>query len=103
MFNPLKIAQQMKDAQKKMKQIQDDLKKERITVANNTVQITTSGDQTILAVQLNPDVVNIPNREALERVLKDTINEALEKSKEAGVSKMKDLTAGMNIPGLPGF
>ena len=100
MLNPLKLAQQMRDMQKKMKEVQDELKREQVTASNNTVQITVTGDQTILSIKLNPDVVTIPNREALEKVLKETLNEVLEKSRMVGVEKMKGLTGGMNIPGL---
>ena len=82
MFNPLKMAQQVRDMQNQMKAIQDKLKSEQVTVANNTVQITMTGDQQIVDIQLNPDVVNIPNREALEKVLKQSVNEALEKSRK---------------------
>jgi len=103
MLNPLKLAQQMRDMQKKMKQVQSDLQKQQITVSNNTVQITMTGEQKVVDVQLNPDVVGIPNRETLEKVLQDTINEAIEKVQKLSVEKMKDVTGGMNIPGLPGM
>lgn len=95
----------MKQAQEmsgKMKQLTEELKAKRVVGSSGAglVEVEASGTGEVLAVRLDPGLVEKQDRELLEDLLPGAINDAQQKAKELYASQMQELTGGMNIPGL---
>ncbi|TWU17608.1 YbaB/EbfC family nucleoid-associated protein [Bythopirellula polymerisocia] len=95
----------MKQAQEmsgKMQQLTEELKTKRVvgSAGAGLVEVEASGTGEVLAVRLDPGLVEKQDRELLEDLLPGAINDAQRKAKELYASQMQELTGGMNLPGL---
>jgi len=95
----MKQAQQM---QKKMEEIKKELAQKEIKVSSGggMIEITVNGQQEINEIKIEPDVIDIKEKEMLEDLILAAVNEALRQSKELAAQEMGKLTGGANIPGL---
>lgn len=102
MANMMKQAQQM---QGKMSEIQQQLAAARVTGAAGAgmVEVTASGTGDILSVRIAPEVFAEGDREFIEGLIPQAINEALAKGKELHKEKIQELTGGLSLPGLDKF
>ena len=97
--------QQMKQAYEmvsKMKKIQKELEKTPVNAESGKgeVKIVANGVQKIESIKIDPEFVRLDKIEDLEKTLLKTINKALEDSQKLQADKMKEVTGGVNIPGL---
>ncbi len=95
----------MKQAQEmsgKIKQLTEELKTKRVVGSSGAglVEVEASGTGEVLAVRIDPGLIEKQDRELVEDLLPGAINDAQAKAKELYASKMQELTGGMNIPGL---
>ena len=97
--NLMKQAQMM---QKKMEQMQADLEKQEVEASAGGGMVTArvNGKQRLLALTIEPDVVDADDVEMLQDLIVAAINEAIKKSQEMIQAEMGKVTGGMNIPGL---
>ena len=97
--NLMKQAQMM---QKKMEQMQADLEKQEVEASAGGGMVTArvNGKQKLLALTIEPDVVDADDVEMLQDLIVAAINEAIKKSQEMIQAEMGKVTGGMNIPGL---
>lgn len=97
--NMMKQAKQM---QKKMQEIQEELKKTEFEASSGggAVKVKVNGEQEVLEVKINQDMVDADDLEMVEDMVVVAINDALSKSKQKMQEEMGALTGGMNIPGL---
>jgi len=95
----------MQQAQK----LQAQLLKAQEELANMTVEassgggavtVTMNGQQQILSVKIDREVVNPEDVEMLEDLVLSAVKEAQAKAQEAAAKKMGGLTGGLKIPGL---
>ena len=95
----MKQAQQM---QRKMEEIKKELAKKEIKVSSGggMIEITINGQQEINEIKIEPDVIDVNEKEMLEDLILAAVNEALRQSKELAAHEMGKLTGGANIPGL---
>ena len=95
----MKQAQQM---QRKMEEMKKELAKKEIKVSSGggMIEITINGQQQINEIKIEPDVIDINEKEMLEDLILAAVNEALRQSKELAAQEMGKLTGGANIPGL---
>ena len=95
----MKQAQQM---QRKMEEIKKELAQKEIKVSSGggMIEITINGQQEINEIKIEPDVINVNEKEMLEDLILAAVNEALRQSKELAAQEMSKLTGGANIPGL---
>ena len=95
----MKQAQQM---QKKMEEIKKELAQKEIKVSSGggMIEITINGQQEINEIKIEPDVIDVNEKEMLEDLILAAVNEALRQSKELAAQEMSKLTGGANIPGL---
>lgn len=98
---------EMANMMKKAKDIKNNLKstQEAIAAAEYTgrssdgdVEVLISGDMTVKRVFIRPD--STENTAVLESLVIVAFNDALGKAKLAAQEKMKELTGGLDIPGL---
>jgi DNA-binding protein YbaB len=84
MFNKLK---QFKDLRSQAKQMQNALAQEIIIVENNGVKVELNGNMEIISLIINDNL----NKEQLEKIIKNTINEALQKAQKTMAKKIQDM------------
>ncbi len=97
------LMKQARDMQKKMANVQDDLK--NVIVEENAgggmISIKISGDQEVKEIKLDPELL-AEDIELIEDLLLTGINKAIAKSKDVSAQKMNDATGGMmsgiNLP-----
>ena len=97
--NIMKQAQKM---QKQMMEIQEELANRTVeaTVGGGVVTVVANGQQQILSIKLDPEVVDRNDIEMLQDLILAAVNEAYRKAQELMTSEMNKLTGGMKIPGL---
>lgn len=95
----LKQAQKM---QKKMMESQEQLANKTVEASSGggMVKVVMNGNQEILSLKIEREVVNPDDIEMLEDLIVAAIEEAREKIKEMVEEEMSGLTSGMQIPGL---
>lgn len=101
----MNIQQIMKQAQKvqqKMEEIQGNLANENIQASSGggMVTVVVNGKQEILSINIEKDVVNAEDIGMLQDLVVAAVNEGLKKSQDLVKERMKDVTGGMNIPGM---
>jgi len=64
------------------------------------VNIAMNGRMEVLSVSIDPDVIDNQEREVLETLVRAAVNEAVRKTQERVKEKMREITGGLDIPGL---
>ncbi len=99
MGDMFKQAAEMKS---KLAEIQDTLAKKQIEVSTGggMVKITANGNNEILHVHIDQELINMQDRAILEDLMTGAVNEVHRKVKELAQEEMSKLTGGIKIPGL---
>jgi DNA-binding YbaB/EbfC family protein len=99
MSNLMKQAQKM---QKQMMEIQEELADRTVeaTVGGGMVTVVANGQQDILSIKIDPEVVDPNDVEMLQDLILAAVNEAHRKAQEMMNQEMNKLTGGLKIPGL---
>lgn len=101
----MNIAKLMKQAQ----QMQAGLAAKQEELAIQTVEASVGGGKVhviatcageVLAIKIDPSVIDPTDAEFLEELVLKGVQEAISKGKEKSAAEMKKLTGGMNIPGM---
>ena len=95
----------MKEAQKlqaQMAAMQEEVAKRKVdaTAGGGMVTVEANGKQEIVAIKIDPEVVNKEDVQMLEDLVLAAANEALRKSRELVQQELGKLTGGLKIPGL---
>src|SRR3989304_1500363 len=98
-FNMLKQAQELKS---KLDKAQKELKNMVVEgeAGKGAVKVTINGQQKILSIKIDPEVINPNKAKDLEKLILKAIEEASDKSQKMAARQLKDLTGGLKIPGL---
>lgn len=99
------IASLMRQAQQmggRMQEINEQLRSQRATGAagGGMVEVEVNGLGEVLAVRIEPTLVERGEREMIEDLLPAAMNQAVAKSKQLHMDAMKSLTEGLDVPGL---
>ncbi|MBU0985601.1 MAG: YbaB/EbfC family nucleoid-associated protein [candidate division Zixibacteria bacterium] len=97
--NMMKQVQQM---QAKMEAMQAELEEARVegTSGGGMVKVTATGKGDLVAIEIDPEVVDKDDVEMLQDLVLAAVNQAKEKSSELQQEQMSGITGGLNIPGL---
>ncbi|MCF6176263.1 MAG: YbaB/EbfC family nucleoid-associated protein [Victivallaceae bacterium] len=95
-----KMMKQAKDIKNNLKSTQEELAVAEYTgrSSDGAIEVLVSGDMMIKKVVINPDCTG--NVAILESLVTAAVNDALTNAKLAAQAKMKELTGGLDIPGL---
>ena len=101
-FNYANMMKQAKVMQQKLKEIQEELKTLEFEASSGggAVKARVNGDQEILEIKINKDMIGQDDLEMLEDMMMVAINDAVKQSKDETKNKMAGLTGGMDIPGM---
>jgi len=96
------IMKQAQKVQKQMMEIQEELAHRTVeaTVGGGMVAVMANGQQDILSIRIDPEVVDPNDIEMLQDLILAAVNEAHRKAQEMMTEEMSKLTGGMKIPGL---
>ena len=97
--NVMKQAQEMGG---KMQQLSEELKTKRVvgSAGGGLVEVEANGVGEVLAVRIDPTLLEKQDRELLEDLLPAAFNSAQQKAKQLHAEQMQELTVGLNLPGL---
>ncbi len=96
------LLKQAQDMGGKLELLNAELKSKRVTGAagGGMVEVECNGLGEALAVRIEPSLIEKQDRELLEDLLPAAINAARQKARELHAESMRQLTGGMQIPGL---
>jgi len=96
------LLQQAQMLQKKMMEMQEELKKKVVeaSAGGGMVKVKATGGQEIVAIEIDPNVVDPKDVQMLQDLILAATNEALKKAKDMVQEEMSKLTGGLNLPGL---
>lgn len=101
-FNYGEMMKQAKIMQKQMKKVQEELKNMEFeaSAGGGAVKITVNGEQEVLKIKINKDIVDPEDIEMLEDMILVAINDAIKQSKDEAKNKLAGVTGGLSIPGF---
>jgi len=96
------IMKQAQKVQKQMMEMQEELANRTVeaTVGGGMVAVVANGQQDILSIRIDPEVVDPNDIEMLQDLILAAVNEAHRKAQEMMTEEMSKLTGGIKIPGL---
>jgi len=96
LFNKLN---QIKDLRQQAKTLQGQLAQESVTAEKHGVALTMNGNQKLVNLDINQELLAPERKERLEELIKDLHDEAIKKVQRVMAEKMK-ASGDFNIPGL---
>ena len=95
------LLKQAQDMQKKMKKMEDELKELRIkgSSSGKLVEIEANGKKDIVGIKIDPSILE-EDIDIIEDLILASIKQTYKNVDEEVGDKMKDVTGGMNIPGI---
>lgn len=98
MFNKIK---HLKDLKNQAKQLQSVLAEETAegSASFGKVKIEINGNQEILKVNIDPELLSVDKKEKTENAIKDATNEAIKKIQRQAAMKMQQ-SGDFNFPGM---
>ncbi len=86
----------------KMAEMQEELSKKQVeaSTGGGMVKVTANGNNEILHIHIDEELINMKDRAILEDLVVGAINEVHRKVKDLAQEEMTKLTGGIKIPGL---
>ncbi len=96
------LMKQANQMQIKMKKMQEELATREFTGTSGGGAVTAkvNGDNKVLALTINPEVLKSGDVEMLQDLVTSAVNDALKVAKETSSQEMSKITGGLNIPGF---
>lgn len=100
-----KMMKQLQQMQSKMAEAQEQLANETVeaTAGGGMVTAVVSGDSVLKELRIEPEAVDPDDVEMLQDLVVAAVNEALRSAQELANQRMNAVTAGMQMPGMPGL
>lgn len=100
MRDMMSMMKKAKEVQEKMQNIQEEMANLQMigTAGGGLVNITLNGKNTIIAIEIDPSLLNPEEAEILEDLIIAAYNEARAKIEMAMEERTKSLTAGLPFP-----
>ena len=99
------MLKKIQDMQAEMNRIQEEVENTEFSASagGGAVEVKVSGKHEILAVNIQPEVVDPDDVEILSDMIVAATNEAIRKASETMEQKMGSATSGLNMPAGFGF
>jgi DNA-binding YbaB/EbfC family protein len=96
------LMKQANQMQLKMKKVQEELATREFsgTSGGGAVSAKVNGDNKVLALTINPEVMKSGDVEMLQDLVTSAVNDALKNAKDTSSAEMAKITGGLNIPGF---
>ena len=101
-MNMGKFGRQFEEMQKKLARLQEDLKERVVesTAGGGMVKVLVNGQQEIVNIKIEPEVVNPDDKAMLEDLVLAAVNEGVKKAKKLHEAEMAKITGMAMPPGL---
>ncbi|NLG65117.1 MAG: YbaB/EbfC family nucleoid-associated protein [Actinobacteria bacterium] len=101
----MKMLKQLQEMQQKMAEAQDKLAEETVeaSAGGGTVTAVVSGDLEVREIRIRPEAVDPEDVEMLQDLITAAVNEALRAAQDLAQRTMSGVTAGMQLPNIPGL
>ncbi len=95
-----KMMKQLQKAQAEMGRLQEELAERTVESSSGggAVRVVANGQKQLVSLQIDPEAMDVDNREMLEDMIIAAVNEAFNRVDEMVASEMQKLTGGMNLP-----
>ncbi len=102
---PQNMSAMIKQAQKmqedmEAKQAELDACEYDVSAGGGMVQVKINGKREILALQINPEIVDPDDTETLADIVIAAVNEAIKRVDETNSREMADITGNIGLPGM---
>lgn len=96
------LMRQAQVMQRKMTQLQEDLKEREVesSAGGGMVTVKVNGSSEVLSITIDPAVVESGDVEMIQDLVLSAVNDANKKAKTMMETEMSKITGGMNIPGM---
>ena len=96
------LFKQASEMKSKMAEMQETLAKQTVeaSTGGGMVKVTANGNNEILHIHIDEELINMKDRAILEDLVAGAINEVHRKVKDLAQEEMTKLTGGIKIPGL---
>ncbi len=96
------IIKQAQQVGGKLKELNEELRTKRATgnAGGGLVEVEVNGLAEVLAVRIDPSLIEKGEREMIEDLLPAAFNAAQAKAKELHAEALQQVTQGLNVPGL---
>lgn len=96
------IMQQAQQFQERLAKIQEELAERQVisTVGGGMVAATVNGKNELVALTIDPEVIDPEEPGMLQDLVVAAVNDAMRKAKDMAQEEMAKLTGGIKIPGL---
>ena len=100
-FNMQKLMKQAQKMQADVARVQEGLKEKQVEglAGGGVVRALANGAQEIVAITIDPEVIDPEDKEMLEDLVLAAVREALAASRELAAQEMGKVTGGMGLPG----
>jgi DNA-binding YbaB/EbfC family protein len=100
-----KMLKQAAKLQAEMQKVREELASERVeaTAGGGVVRAVANGHGELVELVIDPAVVDPADVSMLSDLILAAVNEAQRSAQTMAEGRMRALTGGLNIPGLPGF
>lgn len=95
----IKQAQKMQEDME-AKQAELDACEYDVSAGGGMVQVKINGKREILALQINPEIVDPDDTETLADIVIAAVNEAIKRVDETNSREMADITGNIGLPGM---
>jgi DNA-binding YbaB/EbfC family protein len=95
-----KQLQQLQAMQQQMDDVQAEIEEKEIetTAGGGAVAVKVNGKKELIAVTIDPDVMDKDDPEMLQDLIIVAVNEAIRRIEEISQSEMEKVTGGLNLP-----
>ena len=99
------MLQQAQKMQEDMAALQEDLdnREYEVSAGGGAVNVKISGKKQILALDIDPEIVDPDDIETLSDILIAAVNEAIKRVEDTNSAEMSKLTGALGMPGMPGL
>lgn len=97
--NIMKQAQAMQERLAKL-QAEAATKTVQASAGGGMVTVVANGGMEVVSIRIDPEVLRSNDAEMLQDLIVAAVNEALRKAREMVAEEMKEVTGGLQIPGL---
>jgi DNA-binding YbaB/EbfC family protein len=99
------IMKQVQQFQNNMAKLQEELADKTVeaTAGGGMVTAVANGKREIVSITIDPEVVDPEDLEMLQDLVQAAVNDALTRAKAMESEEMGKLTAGLNLPNIPGL
>lgn len=96
------LMKQANQMQMKMKKMQEELATREFngTSGGGAVKATVNGENKILSLTIDPEVLKAGDAEMLQDMVISALNDALKTAKDTSSQEMSKITGGMSLPGF---